>query len=303
VSRPRRGKPDTNDTRDQAVAQLAAEQWGIVDNADLRACGLSRDAVMRRRRAGHLFVVYPGVYAVGHAGLTPRGRFLAAVKACGPGAVLSHYSAGSLWELVIWDEDRPIDVIVPGRGTRTIPGINVHRTRNPPKILHFDGIPVTTPARALADLSLMLPFITYRRAVREGMARKRVTLTELREQHNATLDRIIADGHVPSRTELEDAVHDLIITHGFEPPQVNHPLHLDGRTITPDFRWPAHHLVIEADSKEWHDNPITRQDDAAKQATLEAHGERVLRVTWHQTIARPKQTAARIQRAGAPRSV
>jgi hypothetical protein len=38
--------------------------------------------------------------------------------------------------------------------------------------------------------------------------------------------------------------------------------------------------VIEADSKEWHDDPITRQDDAAKQAILEAHGERVLRVTW-----------------------
>src|SRR6185436_19406713 len=123
------------------VAQLAAEQWGIVDNADLRACGLSRDAVMRRRRAGHLFVVYPGVYAVGHDGLTPRGRFLAAVKACGPGAILSYLSAAFLWALLHWDIDAPIHVTVPGTHTRNIPGIVVHRTRHFPQVVRFDGIP------------------------------------------------------------------------------------------------------------------------------------------------------------------
>ena len=62
-------------------------------------------------------------------------------------------------------------------------------------------------------------------------------------------------------------------------------------------------LIIEADSKEWHDNPLRRADDAARQAHLEASGERVLRVTWNQAISRPKQTLARIQSAGAPRTV
>jgi hypothetical protein len=50
------------------------------------------------------------VYAVGHAGLTMRGRFLAAVKACGDGAVLSHVSAAALWELVPYDAERDTDV-------------------------------------------------------------------------------------------------------------------------------------------------------------------------------------------------
>ena len=63
-----------------------------------------------------------------------------------------------------------------------------------------------------------------------------------------------------------------------------------GLGFTPDFRWPEQRLVIEADSREWHDDPIAQQDDATRQAILEAAGERVLRVTWRQAIARPTET-------------
>jgi very-short-patch-repair endonuclease len=283
---------------------MAADESGVLNLAELRACGLSDGAIARRRRAGRLRLVHRGVYAVGHAGLTMYGRFLAAVKACGPGAALSHFSAAVLWRLLKWDEERPIDVTIPKHGPRAIPGIAIHRTRNPPQILRLDGIPVTTPARALADLSWMLPFDTYRRAVREGMALKRVTVNELLNEptQSRALKQILANGYTPTRTQLEDAVHDLIIGHNFEPPDVNRPLMIDGTTIVPDFRWPHQHLVIEADSREWHDNPITRQDDAYKQAILEAHGERILRVTWHQALAHPQQTAARIRKAGAPQA-
>jgi hypothetical protein len=50
----------------------------------------------------------------------------------------------------------------------------------------------------------------------------------------------------------------------------------------------------------WHDNRLARADDAERQALLEAHDERVLRVTWNQAIARPRQTLSRIRAAGAP---
>ena len=81
---------------------------------------------------------------------------------------------------------------------------------------------------------------------------------------------------------------------------VNVPMKLDGRTIIPDFRWPEQRLVIEADGAEWHDNRLTREDDAEKQAILEAHGERVIRLTWQQTITHRAQTLNRIRAAGAP---
>ena len=39
---------------------------------------------------------------MGHANLTQEGAFLAAVKACGPNAALSHFWAAALYGLVRW---------------------------------------------------------------------------------------------------------------------------------------------------------------------------------------------------------
>ena len=77
-------------------------------------------------------------------------------------------------------------------------------------------------------------------------------------------------------------------------------LHLNGQTIIPDFRWPDQHLVIEADGAHWHEHRLTREDDAEKQAILEAAGERVIRITWTQAITQRTQTLNRIRAAGAP---
>ena len=81
---------------------------------------------------------------------------------------------------------------------------------------------------------------------------------------------------------------------------VNVPLVLDGRTVVPDFRWASERLVVEADGAAWHDHKLAREDDAERQAMLEAHGERVVRVTWEQAVARPAETLARLRAAGAP---
>jgi very-short-patch-repair endonuclease len=95
-------------------------------------------------------------------------------------------------------------------------------------------------------------------------------------------------------------VLDLILHAGLQHPDVNRPLVIDGRRVVPDFRWPGQCLVLEADGAAWHDNPTAREDDAERQARLERHGERVIRVTWKQAITRPAETIARIRAAGAP---
>jgi very-short-patch-repair endonuclease len=254
--------------------------------AELRACGLSDHAIAARVRRGRLHKLYRGVYAVGHAGLTMRGRFLAAVKACGEGAVLSHLSAAALWDLVAYDPERDPDVTT--RHAKRIPGIAVHRTRNPPRAVRYDAIPVTTPARTLADLSSMLPFTALRRAVREALTRRRIT------PHEAT--RLIPE-LAPTRSELEDRVLELLHNAGFAPPRVNEPL---PNGLIPDFRWPDHHLILEADGLAWHDDPVSRSQDAQRQALLESEGERVLRVTYAQITHEPERTVERLKRAGAP---
>jgi hypothetical protein len=294
----RESAENTNDPG-AAAADLASRQWGIVDDDELRACGFSLAAIRTRRRRGWLHQVYPRVYAMGHAGLTMRARFLAAVKACGPGAALSHFSAAVLWSLLKWEEQWLPEVTIPMRGARNIPGITIHRSRVPFKVVRFDAIPVVTPARALIDVSSVLPFNPLRRAVREAMALKRVTVKEL-VGGSAILDQIIADGYVPTRNEFEDAVLDVIDAGGFTRPDVNKIIVVDGRRTMPDFRWPEQRLTIEADGAQWHDHPLARADDSERQARLEANGDRVIRVSWKQATFNPKQTIARIKAAGAP---
>jgi predicted transcriptional regulator of viral defense system len=84
---------------DRRIASLAAEQFGVVARAQLRELGLTESAIARRVDAGRLHRVRRGVYAVGHPVLGQHARWLAAVLSCGPGAVLSHASAGALWGL------------------------------------------------------------------------------------------------------------------------------------------------------------------------------------------------------------
>jgi predicted transcriptional regulator of viral defense system len=113
---------------DRAVAELAARQHGVVARQQLRALGLSESAISRRVAAARLHRLHAGVYAVGHPLLGARGRWLAAVLACGPDAALSHASAGALWEMRRIDP-ATIDVTVPRTGARQRPGLRIHRPR------------------------------------------------------------------------------------------------------------------------------------------------------------------------------
>jgi hypothetical protein len=70
--------------------EFARVQHGVITTAQLAAFGLGKAAVARRAGDGRLFRVHIGVYAIGRPDLTPFGRRIAAVLACGSGAVLSH---------------------------------------------------------------------------------------------------------------------------------------------------------------------------------------------------------------------
>jgi hypothetical protein len=297
---------ESDNGADMEVALLAAEQWSVLSLEDLRRCGLSPGMVLTRVRRGHLHPLHHGVYAVGHPGLPLEGRLLAAVKACGAGAVLSHFSAAALWEMVEWDGRRP-EVTVKDTTPRVHTAIRVHRTLylDANDVRRQSGIPVTSPARTALDLCSQLPEPAARRAIRKGISDRWLNVRQLieildrqaRRPGARRLCRIVAGGAVPTRTELEDIVLDAILAAGLPRPHVNVPLRLDGRRVVPDFRWPDRKLIVEADSRTWHDNKLAREDDAERQALLEAHGERVVRVTWEQAVSDRSRTIKRLRAA------
>src|SRR3954465_8897179 len=133
---------------DAVLARLAAPQHGMVTRDQLVSAGLNAGAIPYRPKVGRLHRVHRGVYAVGHLPPSPHARAMAAVLACGSGAVLSHRSAAALWGITPpWRGD----VEVTAAGKRDRRGIRAHRSSTLARsdvTTHF-GIPVTTLARTV----------------------------------------------------------------------------------------------------------------------------------------------------------
>jgi hypothetical protein len=155
----------SNDGVEHAIATLAARQYGVVTREQLVSAGLGPRAINHRLSAGRLHRLHASVYAVGHVAPRNEMRWLAAVLACGPGAVLSHRSAATLW-LIRKGEGWRADVTIAPAGRRKHPGITIHRSRLAPQdVTVHAGIPITTPTRTVFD-RYELPSPLTRQAVR-----------------------------------------------------------------------------------------------------------------------------------------
>lgn len=290
---------------------MAGHQYGVVTVGQLHTHGLDQSAIAHRTRSGRLHPLHRGVYAVGHRHLPREGRFLAAVLAMGPGAQLSHRSAATLWELLA-ESPGAVDVMVT-RKARPRAGIRVHTTGGLRRAerTRRAGIPVTSPERTLLDLAAAksVSAAALRRAVREAFVRRIVDEGVLRAQLEraggrrgaARLAEILRPGAIATRSELEDRTLDVLRAHGFPQPAVNATVGIGSRTYEVDFLFVDRRLVVEADGARFHDTPVSRRDDVARQATLEAAGYRVVRVTWDQVTRETAQTVRRLRAAyGAP---
>jgi very-short-patch-repair endonuclease len=136
-----------------AVATLAASQWGVVARRQLLDAGVSADRVKRHLADGRLVRMHRGVYGYGHTALRPQAYALAAVLACGDGAVLAIRSAGGAWGIHSSSRARH-EVITPHAGGRGLRSVDVYRYALAPqdRTVH-DGIPITSVARTCLDLA------------------------------------------------------------------------------------------------------------------------------------------------------
>ena len=282
---------------DAAIRRLAERQRGYVARRQLVARGYSRQAIAHRRSSGLLIdTPYRGVYAVGHVPTLPQDRAMAALLACGEGAVLSHSSAASLWSIARrWRA--PYEVTVPGDRRPTL--IEVHRARlAAPDMTTQRGLRVTSPARTVLDISPgnERPLA---RVVNElyvaGWLRRAALLdvvSRFPRHPGARLVRaILFDERGPSRSELEDALRVLLTGPDFAPVRFEVPM--GGRIL--DALFPAERVIVEVDGWIWHRTHTAFREDRTRDLDHAAIGYLTVRLTWEDVILSPARTALRLQ--------
>lgn len=275
----------------------------------LLALGYSARAIEHRRKMGRLHLVTRGVYAVGWPGLDKRRRWMAAVLACGDGAVLSHRSAAALLGMGAELPGR-IDISVRRRCELRRPGLLVRGRPSlaPEDLGSSEGIPVTSPAQTLVDLATELDIVAVERAVNDADKRDLIDPEALRialDRHTGMpgvrplrglLDRLTFR---LSDSDLEIYFRPIAAAAGLPSPLSKY--RVNGFEV--DFFWPDLGLVVETDGLRYHRTPSTQARDALRDRTHTIAGMTPLRFTHYEIRFEPRKvridltaTAAMLQK-------
>jgi very-short-patch-repair endonuclease len=249
-----------------AIARIAVGQYGHITRVQLLALGVAPGTICAWIAAGHLVPVHRGVYAVAYPRVEPIARAMAAVLACGPGAVLSHDSALAIWRLRRWPKE-PEVIISRDRVRRA--GITAHRSRTltPADTTVQLGVPVTRPARAIDDIRPRLTERQYVRLVNAARLERLVSADEAAAR--------LGHGRNPTRSALEDAFQRWITRHRIPQPLIN--TWLDGHEV--DALWPAEKIIVELDHPATHSDPDTFWQDRRRDRVNREDGYETVRLT------------------------
>jgi predicted transcriptional regulator of viral defense system/very-short-patch-repair endonuclease len=283
----------------QRLATLAAKQHGVVSARQLQRLGYSTAAVGRAKQAGRLHRVHRGVYAVGHARLTAHGRCLAAVAACGRGALLSHASAAWLWGLLS-PCPTEVDVTAATRRHRRN-SIRVHfATLTDEDRSKSEAVPVTAVPRTLLDLAATGRHSRLDHAVQQA---ERLDLLDVAAIDALLQRRYGAPGTTPlrlaleiyrdpvfSRSRYERLLLDLVKRANLPRPAIN--TYVEGHEI--DAFWERERFAVEVDGWDAHRSRAAFEQDPVRQEELKLAGIDSIRLTARRIEREPAQIAERL---------
>lgn len=317
-------RPVTEPATEPGLDERAASQGGVLTRAQL-AAALGTDGVRRSIRAKEWQLVRRGVYAhraVAEAAQSdPRLQHqlhcAARIVLSGRDLVASHFSAAALHELrLLRAYSGPPQLTLarpPGEPPASVSGLLAaglppgHRTV-------LDGLPITTRARTVADLSRTLgrpaAVVLADAALRAGVDRLDV-LGVLGDCSGwpgvqAAIDAVIfADRRAESA--LESLARVWFSDAGLPAPQLQTRLcHAsDGSFVgRVDFFWPQHRTVCEVDGRvkyeDREDEPLDRGvlwQEKQREDTLRDLGLEVARGYWSDGRSRGRSLVERVRRA------
>jgi predicted transcriptional regulator of viral defense system len=132
---------------------IAENQAGYFTANQAHSAGFSRERLSYYVRTGRFSRVQRGIYRLVQFPGSPYEDLFVAWLKTGSEAVISHDSALYIYQLsdVLPGE---IHVIMPRTGSRRRKGIRLHTNRlNPDEVTHREGLPITTPARTIIDVT------------------------------------------------------------------------------------------------------------------------------------------------------
>ena len=282
--------------------RIAERQYGVVTRSQLHAIGLSASQIERRVSARRIELIYPGVYRVVGSVPTSRQRALGACLWLAPEALVSHTTAAALLRL---DGVRTTDLhlTVPGdeRRGRSRAEVIVHRTTSLPRRdrREVDGIPCTSAARTLVDISAMVDDealeAAFESARRMGLTTHtpvaRISDAAGRRNGRAALARVLDHAAArPLDSRLEVKLSRLLRASSL--PSSLPQYQLDRYRL--DHAWPEARVGIEADGFQYHGRWLLWKRDRRRIATIESLGWRLVHVTWEDVTRAPAQTLDRL---------
>jgi very-short-patch-repair endonuclease len=250
--------------------------------------GLSAQSIQHRLSKGRLHRIERGVYAVGRPDLTQKGRWMAAVLACGRGAALSFDSAAALWGIRPLRAG-PIEIVVPVSSGRRRPPLVVHRRPRMPAedVTLRDRIPVTSLVRTFIDIARRLEPGQLERAVNEADRLDLIdpeTLFAALDDHTAQRGtgplRELLGRHTFRLTDSELERRFLRLIEAAELPTPVTGKRLNGFKV--DFYWPHLGLVVETDGLRYHRTPAQQVRDKRRDQAHAAAGLTSLRFAHEQ---------------------
>ena len=258
--------------------------------------------------SGRLFPLFRAAFGVGHAEVGPKGLMLAAVHACGTGAVVSHGSAAFI--LGLWEsEPGPIHVIAANELGRKVPGIRRHHVPLPlgEEAMVHEAIPCTSPSRIIVDLAGTVGDASLRRTIEQAAVLRMLDVAEIdrilagpRRRGSRRLRTILKDwrrySNVRLRSRMEAKLLPLLSQRDLPIPSCNELLRIGGKSFEIDFLWRQHRLVVETDGGRFHDHPIAQARDLERNRILIGGGFRVVRLRWEELRDRPEASITRIER-------
>jgi very-short-patch-repair endonuclease len=279
---------------------LAVRQHGVVSRRQLSALGFSSQAIKTLVSRQRLHRIHRGVYAVGHKRLTAKGHWMAAVLACGSGAVLSYGHAAALHDLRRAPSGE-VNVSAPSR--HNLPGIRCHwaRTLSADDCTVIDGIPVTGLARTYLDLAELVSHSRLIDLLEAGERQNKLDARAIEAviarnpgRHGVgPLQAAMAeltDAPPLLQSELERAFRHIIRTSGLPEPQFN--VYVEGELV--DVVWPEHRLIVELDGRTWHIGKRAFGEDRRRDRKLVRAHWRVVRFTADQVAQDPAGVAAEL---------